>query len=371
MSSNHSGIVTQNWSSVEVALSSFALTLVNILAVSGNLLVMFVVSYTKELHGKESNWFVMNLALADLLVSLTVIPISIDTLIRGTFRHGSALKEFTGFANFLFCICSIMSLQLLSLDRWFAIAKPFKYLEVISPRKAFAACLFVWIYSTVCALPPKFGVSSYYCFIPNLDVCDLNRDWSGSYKTRIFAIAVIGLSYFVALIIMAMSYWKIFQITRSHVRKINAQLSLQHFSQTNRCWEDTERVSNSSVANVHNTNETSTKSSRRKKWWNSSSNRVTFSRASDIQTTTTFLIVIGVYFLCWTPFCVTLVLDIIMDKKVNSAVTLVCLWIGYANSCVNPLIYTWKYKQFRHAFVAICKRFYERVFITSTRELEI
>lgn len=359
---NNSGIVTQDWSSTERVLSICALVVVNVLAVSGNLLVLCVISYTKELRRKESNWFVANLALADLLVALTVIPTSLDTLITGNFRLGLTFKEFIGFANFMFCICSIMSLQLLSLDRWFAISKPFKYLNFMTPKKASAACIFVWLYSMLCALPPVFGVSSYYCFIPNLDVCDLGKDWSGSYKALTFAIAVLGLTYVFALTAMVASYWKIFRITRSHVRRINVQRSFIRSSETNLSWEITARVDDTTVSSTQNFEETHEKPVGKKRWWNKTRNRRNFSRTSDIQTAKSFLIVIGVYFLCWTPFCFTLALDIILSKKINSTVALVCLWIGYSNSGVNPLIYTWKYKQFRRAVVCICQKIQERVF---------
>ena len=358
MSRDQHGIVTKNWSLEEKTLSSCALIFINLLAASGNLLVIFVILHTKELRRKESNWFVANLALADLLVALTVIPTSIDTLINGHFRLGLAFKEFIGFANFLFCICSIMNLQLLSIDRWFAIAKPFRYLEVVTPKKAGAACLFVWIYSMVCGLPPKFGVSSYFCFIPNLDVCDLEKDWSASHKALIFGVAVLGSTYGLALIVMVLSYWRIFRITRWHVRRINVQLSFEQCAKTNGFSEQTERVDDSVIS--LNTEETAKRSSRKTQWSRKESRKRNFPRASDIQTAKSFLVVIGVYFLCWTPFCVTLMLDIIMSKKINSTVALICLWIGYINSCLNPLVYTWKYKQFRRALVSTAKKIRER-----------
>ena len=358
MSVLQSGIITQNWSSIEIIVSSCALIVVNVLAVSGNLLVIFVISHTKELRRKESNWFVVNLALADLLLALTVIPTTLDTLITTKFRLGLAYKEFIGFANFLFCICSIMNLQLLSVDRWFAIAKPFKYLDVITPRKASAACLFVWIYSMFCALPPKFGVSSYYCFIPNLDVCDLEKDWSGSYKALSFAVAVLGLTYCLPLTVMIVSYWKIFRITRLHVRRINVQRSINSCVETNGFSEQIEIVNGTTVvSNTPNTEKIDKRSVEKPRWWKKPRKRGNFSRSSDIQTAKSFLFVIGVYFLCWTPFCVTLLLEIILNKKTNPTVALICLWIGYANSCLNPIIYTWKYKQFRHALVFIGKKF--------------
>lgn len=355
MSLNQSGIITKDWSSTEITISSFGLLVVNVLASSGNLLVVFVILRTKELNRKESNWFVMNLALADLFVAFTVIPTSLDTLINGEFRLGLAFEEFIGFANFLFCICSIMNLQVLSFDRWFAIAKPFKYVAVVSPRKAIAACAFIWIYAMFCALPPKFGVSSYFCFIPNLDNCDLEKDWSGSSKAVIFAIAVLGLTYCLALIVMAVCYWKIFRIARSHVRRIN----VQRFNSRNRC-QPPEMLSGSLVSTIGPEETTESTFGRTASFRQASKQTRRHPHASDIRTAKSFLLVIGAYFLCWTPFCVTLIVDIIMMKKINSKVSLICLWLGYTNSCLNPLIYTWKYKQFRNALVSTGKKFYGR-----------
>jgi len=365
------GIITKNWTLTELVFSSLEIILINLLALSGNLLVIFVILLTKELRRKESNWFVLNLALADLFVSLTVIPASLDTVINGHFRFGTSFKEFIGFANFLFCICSIMNLLLLSVDRWFAIAKPFRYLQVITPKKASAACLFAWFYSMLCALPPKFGISSYYCFIPNIDNCDLEKDWSGSKNALIFAIAVLGLSYCLALAVMVVFYWRIFRITRSHIRRINVQHSLRSRVETSEYSEQKERRVDdfsSVISNVLEIEDTATKrlssrkmrsSKKNRKWTNQNQ----FPRASDIQTAKSFLIVIGVYFLCWTPFCFMLMLDIIMSKKTNQTGALIGLWIGYANSCLNPVIYTWKYKQFRHALVSTEKKLREKFFV--------
>ena len=327
MSLNHSGIITKDWSSTEIVISSFALLVVNVLAISGNLLVVFVILRTKELNRKESNWFVMNLALADLFVAFTVIPTSVDTLIHGEFRLGLAFEEFIGFANFLFCICSIMNLQLLSFDRWFAIAKPFKYVALVSPRKAISACAFIWVYATFCALPPKFGVSSYFCFIPNLDNCNIGKDWSGSRKALIFAIAVIGITYCLALIVMTVCYWKIFRIARSHVRRIN----VQRFNSRNRC-QPQDMISASFVSTIAPEVTAGSTFGRTASFRQGSKQTQRQPHASDIRTAKSFLVVIGAYFLCWTPFCFSLILDIIMMEKINSKVSLICLWIGYTNT---------------------------------------
>lgn len=184
----------------------------------------------------------------------------------------------------------------------------------------------------------------------------IEKDWSGSVKALIFAITVLGLSYGLALTVMAVRYWKIFRIARSHVRRIN----VQRFNSRKNCGtlQMVDGFSGSLPTFVEESAETT--------FGKTSSIRQAFQQTqrhphfSDIHIAKSFLVVIGAYFLCWTPFCITLFLDIVMKGKVNSKVSLICLWLGYSNSRLNPLIYTWKYRQFRNALVSTAKKFHAR-----------
>ncbi|EDO47018.1 predicted protein, partial [Nematostella vectensis] len=358
------------------------------LIVMGNALVMYVILTTRELRKREANYFVVNLSFADCLVGMTVIPISVGVLLQPSniIQHKN-LRDFLGFAIFFFCICSIMSLTVLSLDRYFAITTPFRYIEVLTTRRAGMISSSVWIYSIVCALPPKFGVSSYACFIPNLDTCDF-EDWSGSTKAVIFACLVLGLTYVLALTIMAFAYWKIFKVARTHARKIkgqnlvNPECKTTSFVQT-RVFPKKSTGKGSSMLSKTQIGKSvmrtgASKSETRKNHLTVIHNpkrvqnnyqelklesiserinaearkrrRLSRDRQTDIRIAKGFLVVIGAYFVCWTPFCVGLAVDIVTrEKRTDETLSLVFLWCGYANSLLNPVIYTWKYRQFRQA----------------------
>ncbi|EDO27334.1 predicted protein, partial [Nematostella vectensis] len=54
--------------------------------------------------------------------------------------------------------------------------------------------------------------------------------------------------------------------------------------------------------------------------------------------------------ICWTPFAVTMVVKVILDKPIPRAVDFGTLLLGYANSACNVVIYVIMGKQFRQAF---------------------
>lgn len=391
-------ILTSSWNQSKVIGFAFILILVDILAVCGNVLVIVVILRTRELRRRESNYFLVNLSLADLSVGLAIIPVSILTLLNPlvTITYPS-IQTFLGFGNFSFCICSIMSLTLLSLDRYFAIVHPYRYLQLLTHKRVLILCVLSWLYSMGFSLPPMFGISSYSCFIPNLNACDIDV-WC-SYSTTIFAFLVLGLTYVLSLIAMAVAYWKVFKVARQHSRQITAQIGVQ-LSTNSDCYNSHGNINGSPVerdgeqkqghekrtvliawqgdkSDVENSrcswfSETadnnpdkdqskvkagdSVQGVKKRKLQNAVEQRKRrqskfHSTKNELRVARSFLTIVGFYFLCWTPFCLLLMIELVTRTKLTEQGSLICLWFGYVNSCFNPFIHTWKYTLFRKALI--------------------
>ncbi|XP_031549302.1 5-hydroxytryptamine receptor 1F-like [Actinia tenebrosa] len=397
--------VTSSWGAEKLTVFILFLSVIDGLAILGNTLVILVILWTKSLRRMEANSFVMSLSIADLLVALTIVPITIASLVNPQNHPYDKFKTFLGVGNFFFCICSIMNLTLLSLDRYFAITSPYRYLDFLTHKRACSLCILIWVYSLGFSLPPVFGISSYSCFIPNFETC--REDVWRSSDTLVFALLVLGFTYGLSLVSMSYCYWKIFKVARSHSRRIAAQQSFrisvktknQFVEQNARTTQNlalevskAEEIKSQSIQSHQNGqingNDTETAGFR---WvekslidiviapWiigpkrpintknpdfehslHSSADSDGSSKNSDknftkneMRVARSFLIVIGLYVLCWTPFCLILALEIFLRRKLSEEASLICLWIGYTNSCVNPFIYTWKYRQFRCALIRL------------------
>ncbi|KAG9329668.1 hypothetical protein JZ751_003250 [Albula glossodonta] len=67
----------------------------------------------------------------------------------------------------------------------------------------------------------------------------------------------------------------------------------------------------------------------------------------------TLCIIMGCFCLCWAPFFITNVVDPFIGYTVPDKLWTACLWLGYINSMLNPILYAFLNKSFRRAFLII------------------
>ena len=73
----------------------------------------------------------------------------------------------------------------------------------------------------------------------------------------------------------------------------------------------------------------------------------------DTKAAKTLCIIMGCFCLCWAPFFITNVVDPFIDYTVPDQLWAACLWLGYINSMLNPILYAFLNKSFRRAFLII------------------
>jgi len=107
----------------------------SILGTIGNLLIIVVILKTPKLR-RVSNFLLLSLAVADLLVTMIAQPMQITTVAAKTFGHFCIPQvDFTYdvMANFS-CSCSLFHLAAISVDRAIAITKPHDYQSIMAKK---------------------------------------------------------------------------------------------------------------------------------------------------------------------------------------------------------------------------------------------
>ncbi|XP_065641187.1 alpha-1A adrenergic receptor-like [Hydra vulgaris] len=109
-------------SKVIIAIKSLYLFICFFLGVCGNSIVIIAIIKNKKLQ-TITNCFVLNLAITDLLFAVCEIPTIIFTTISKKWLLGRFVCDGVGFLNSLFCTTSIWTLVMISINRYFNVAK--------------------------------------------------------------------------------------------------------------------------------------------------------------------------------------------------------------------------------------------------------
>jgi hypothetical protein len=124
-------------------------------AIFGNLLVIISVCRHHKLR-ITTNYFIVSLACADILVAVFAMTFNASVAISGKWLFNSVLCDFWNSCDVLFSTASIMHLSCISYDRYYAIIKPLDYPMKITTKRVAIMITFVWISSALISYIPIF-----------------------------------------------------------------------------------------------------------------------------------------------------------------------------------------------------------------------
>ncbi|XP_066143019.1 orexin receptor type 2-like [Euwallacea fornicatus] len=285
-----------------------------IVGVFGNILVCVAV-YRNPSMRTVTNYFIVNLAVADALVILFCLPFSVMWDVTSTWWFGTAMCKFVLHFQSVSVTVSILTLTYISIDRWYAFCYPLSFRTTTA--KAQGAICIIWILSTVCQIPETYSLRTvpYQDFEIYLTQCV--PAW-GQKIDKIYFIVKTIIFFVLPLIFMSVAYTKIVMILwRSN--------NDQRPAGSNRSGENTFSM------NMNTSTEGQLKSRR---------------KAAKM-----LVSVVLVFALCLTPLhFMNIIKDSLDHTQVNRALFLLCHWLLYANSAVNPLIYNFMSGKFRREF---------------------
>ncbi|CAF1028580.1 unnamed protein product [Adineta ricciae] len=156
----------------------------SIFTVCGNLLVLYAIQTEKYLR-TVSNLFILSLAIADLAVGLFVMPLSSATVITGRWPFSSVICKMWLSIDYVASTASIFNLVLLSLDRYWAVVYPLRYLQQRTRSRATIFILIIWFVALLWAPAVIFWsyIAPKHSDIINHDECDTSFRLNKTFKT--------------------------------------------------------------------------------------------------------------------------------------------------------------------------------------------
>ncbi|CAL1533491.1 unnamed protein product [Lymnaea stagnalis] len=370
---------------IGVLLATFSLVVV-----IGNLMVIFAV-YREIYLRTVTNYFIVSLAIADVMVGGVVMPFSISNeLTNSVWLYGQAWCDMWRSLDVLASTASILNLCVISLDRYWAITDPIAYPSKMSNSKVCILIALVWF----CSAGISFPAIAWWRAVTPMDLpkhqCLFTEDSA-------YLIISSVVSFYVPTIIMMFVYCKIYRaalaqtegiksgckVTSDCPRGDNGEvMTLRIHRGGYRLRNELTSTSNSydhrnsdsdgeSPLNTrhhvfhHNSHDHNPRSSTfiTKKIRHFAISKKITKLAREQKAAKTLGIVVGVFIICWVPFfCANVLYGICHGDCVYMPDILfpVFTWLGYLNSGMNPIIYALSMKDFRRAFskmIFCCPRY--------------
>ncbi|XP_028936750.1 orexin receptor type 1 [Ornithorhynchus anatinus] len=308
-----------------------------LVALVGNVLVCLAVWRNHHMRS-VTNYFIVNLSLADVLVTAICLPASLLVDITESWFFGQTLCKVIPYLQTVSVSVSVLTLSFIALDRWYAICHPLLFKS--TAQRARGSILGIWAVS-LAVMVPQAVVMERSTILPELanrtllfSVCD--ERWADDLYPKIYHSCFFIVTYLAPLGLMFMAYFQIF-------RKL---------------WG--RQIPGTTSALVRN--------------WKCSSVQLPGppapARASAFlaevkqmrarrKTAKMLMVVLTVFALCYLPISVLNVLKRVFGMFANTsdresiyAWFTFSHWLVYANSAANPIIYNFLSGKFREQFKA-------------------
>ncbi|XP_014479466.1 PREDICTED: neuropeptide FF receptor 2-like [Dinoponera quadriceps] len=309
-----------------------AYVVVFVVGLIGNSFVIAVV-YRSPRMRTVTNFFIVNLAVADVLVIVFCLPATLMSNIFVPWFLGWFMCKAVTYIQGVSVAASVYSLVAVSLDRFLAIWWPLKC--QITKRRARVMIVVIWFIALTMTSPWLlfFDLVAIYKDEPNLRFC--LETWPHPEDGSLFfLIGNLTLCYVLPMILISLCYILIWiKVWRRHIPTDTKDAQMERIQQK-----------------------------------------------SKVKVVKMLVVVVILFVLSWLPLYVIFAViklggDVAeRDDEILPIVTPIAQWLGVSNSCINPILYAFFNKKYRRGFIAILKsgrccgklRYYETVAMMSS-----
>ncbi|XP_017037934.1 octopamine receptor beta-3R isoform X1 [Drosophila kikkawai] len=190
-------------------LKGFIFSSIILAAVLGNALVIISVQRNRKLR-VITNYFVVSLAMADMLVALCAMTFNASVeLSGGKWMFGPFMCNVYNSLDVYFSTASILHLCCISVDRYYAIVRPLEYPLNMTHKTVCFMLANVWILPALISFTPIF--LGWYTTEEHLREVSLHPDQCSFVVNKAYALISSSVSFWIPGIVMLVMYWRIFK----------------------------------------------------------------------------------------------------------------------------------------------------------------
>ncbi|XP_051171663.1 RYamide receptor-like isoform X2 [Leptopilina boulardi] len=306
-----------------------------VLAITANFLVIIVV-FKYHYMRSVTNYFVVNLSIADLLVTCICMPVAISQAVSILWNFGEIMCKLSFYLQGVAVAASVFTITAMSIDRYLAIRSPIAFRRILNKKSTIIIIVVLWAISLIVFAPILMAVTLQNP-ITDLDNITLIGQWANKNDTQsvkpqqfyvcsedfkpiqpfgihahIFGAVCFVLVYAIPGFIVIISYSMMGRTLCARKPPFDC---------------DSIEGSASSQQGFRLVRE------RRRVAW--------------------ILLILAILFaLCWLPYNVLRLLvdlGVISEGRTISDVLSYCLFLGHANSALNPMVYCFMTRNFRRS----------------------
>lgn len=309
---------------IQTILISIILLAVILGTIIGNILVCVAVCLVRKLR-RPCNYLLVSLAVSDLCVAVLVMPTALLYEVLEEWRFGPLFCDIWVSFDVLSCTASILNLCAISVDRYWAITKPLEYGVKRTPRRMMLCVALVWLGAACISLPPLLILGNEHT-VEDRPACIVCQNFG----YQIYA--TLG-SFYMPLAVMLFVYYQIFRAARRIVMDEKRAQTRLEGALNNGVPQQTQEKPINAIGSPHQ-------------------KKLRFQLAKERKASTTLGIIMSAFTVCWLPFFILALVKPITGAEYHT-LSSIFLWLGYANSLLNPIIYATLNRDFRKPFQEI------------------
>ena len=296
---------------LSIATESTIFILINITAILGNCFVLAAISRNPRLR-KIANWYILTLAIADLFVAVTCMPLTVGASIKGEWVYSDVICQIQGYVLHIWGFSSLIIVAATAVHRYFRVVRPVRFREIFTKTLIILMVISCLILSTAIAMGLSFALNVPFQFGPHFFCTPTLPDQKAK--------KAFGLSLYVAVmaipsLTLLFCYFKVYRAVRRHLILVMPNLRPQQ--------------------QLHSDMQLST-------------------RVEEIKTTKLVFAIITVFCVLWIPLC-TIGTLYVSDVLLSRWVHLMYDYLLFMTAATNPLIYGFMNKSFRAEYARIVR----------------